>query len=81
MDNEEHREWERIAFVAGRDGVSAAQTFAGQGIGQYEAAIREADSGGNQYGAAYRESLLASIRVYRQYLEQKESPRKSPGAQ
>ena len=62
MDNEEHREWERIAFVAGRDGVSAAQTFAGQGIGQYEAAIREADSGGNQYGAAYRESLLASIK-------------------
>ncbi len=76
MDNEESREWTRIAFVADREGESAAQTFAEQGIGQYESAIREADSGGNGYGAAYRESLLASIRVYRQYLEQKkESPR------
>ncbi len=76
MDNEESREWARIAFVADRDGESAAQTFAEQGVGQYESAIREADSGGNGYGAAYRESLLASIRVYQQYLEQeKESPR------
>jgi hypothetical protein len=71
MDNEESREWSRIAFVAGRDGESAAQTFAEQGIGQYESAIREADSGGNGYGAAYRETLLASIRVYRRYLEGK----------
>lgn len=71
MDNQEAREWARITFVAGRDGELAAQNFAEQGIGQYESAIREADSGGNQYGAAYREGLLASIRVYHQYLEQK----------
>jgi len=74
MDSTERREWDRIAFVVGRDGVPAALVFAKQGVGQYESAIREADSGGNQYGAAYREGLLASIRVYRQYLEQKESP-------
>lgn len=72
MDYEESREWARIAFVADRDGESAAQTFAEQGIGQYKSAIREADSGGNGYGAAYRKGLLASIRVYRQYLEKKE---------
>lgn len=81
MDNEESREWDRMDFVEGRDGELAAQTFAEQGIGQYESAIREAYSGGNQYGAAYRESLLASIRVYRQYMEQRESPRNNPGAQ
>lgn len=75
MDNEEPREWTRIAFVADRDGEAAAQTFAEQGVSQYESAIREADSGGNGYGAAHRESLLASIRVYRQYLQQKKSPR------
>lgn len=74
MDNEESREWARIALVEGRDGKSAAQTFAEQGIGQYEAAIREADSGGNGYGAAYRKSLLTSVQVYRRYLEEKESP-------
>lgn len=81
MDNDESREWDRMDFVEGRDGELAAHTFAEQGIGQYESAIREADSGGNQYGAAYRESLLASIRVYRQYLEQRQSSHESPGAQ
>ncbi|AXS83027.1 MULTISPECIES: hypothetical protein [Marinobacter] len=70
MDTPESREWERLAFVEGRDGVATAAAFAKQGIGQYESAVREADSGGNQYGAAYRESLLASIRVYREYLLQ-----------
>ncbi|WP_273207601.1 hypothetical protein [Marinobacter subterrani] len=75
MDNEESLEWDRMDFVEGRDGEMAAQAFAEQGIGQYESAIREADSGGNQYGAAYRESLLASLRVYRQYLGQKDSSR------
>ncbi|MDL0431406.1 hypothetical protein QPM17_09715 [Marinobacter sp. TBZ242] len=72
MDLTERREWDRINFVADRDGIPAARAFAEQGVGQYESAIREADSGGNGYGAAYRESLLASIRVYRQYLEQKD---------
>lgn len=79
MDYEESREWARIAFVLSRDGESAVQSFAEQGIGQYESAIREADSGGNGYGAAYRESLLASIRVYRRYLEEKGSPGESQG--
>ncbi|MDF0749748.1 hypothetical protein NLU14_05855 [Marinobacter sp. 71-i] len=74
MNSAERREWDRIDFVVSRDGIPAARAFAEQGVGQYESAIREADSGGNGYGAAYRESLLASIRVYRQYLEQKESP-------
>lgn len=74
MDSAERREWDRIAFVASRDGVPAALAFAKQGVGQYESAIRETDSGGNQYGSAYREGLLASIRVYQQYLEQKENP-------
>ncbi|WP_152205168.1 hypothetical protein [Marinobacter changyiensis] len=74
MDSAERREWDRIAFVVNRDGVPAALAFARQGVGQYESAIRETDSGGNQYGAAYREGLLASIRVYRQYLQQNESP-------
>jgi hypothetical protein len=78
MDSAECLEWERIALMVGRDGVPAARAFAEQGIGQYESAIREADSGGNQYGAAYRESLLASVRVYRQYLEQKESAQIGP---
>lgn len=81
MDSEESREWARIAFVADRDGEPAAQAFAEQGIGQYESAIREADSGGNGYGAAFRESLLASIRVYRQYLEQKDRAPGTSGAQ
>ncbi len=76
MDFVERREWERIDFVVNRDGIPAARAFAEQGVGQYESAIREADSGGNGYGAAYRESLLASILVYRQYLEQK---KESPG--
>lgn len=81
MRNDESQEWMRIAFVADRDGVSAALAFAKQGVRQYEAAIREADSGGNQYAAVYREGLLTSIRVYRQYLAQKERPRNSPGTQ
>lgn len=81
MDFIESREWDRLAFLARRDGVAAALAFAEQGIGLYESTIREADSGGNQYGAAYRESLLVSIRVYRQYLEQKGNPRGKPGAQ
>lgn len=70
MDSPEVREWDRIAFVTGRDGVPAAIVFVQQALGQYESAIREADSGGNQYGGVYRESLLASIRVYHQYLAQ-----------
>jgi len=67
-----------MVFVQRRDGVLAALAFAEQGIGQYESAIREADSGGNQYGAAYRVPLEASIRVYRQYLEHKAIPRRIP---
>ncbi|MFO7529493.1 MAG: hypothetical protein R6W86_11905 [Marinobacter sp.] len=73
-DDPESQESERLAFVGGRDGWAAAVAFARQGIAQYESAIRESDSGGNQYGAAYRESLLASIRVYREYLQKQEPP-------
>ncbi len=72
MSDAETKEWERLAFVAGRDGVSAAVAFAQQGSRQYTAAIREADSGGNQYGTAYRDSLLTSIRVYETYIEKNE---------
>jgi|GEM_PF-1233051 hypothetical protein len=74
MDMPESQEWERLAFVENRDGMRAALVFARQGIAQYEAAIRESDSGGNQYGAAYRESLLTSIRVYREHLQKHETP-------
>ena len=74
MDTPESLEWQRLAFVENRDGMAAALTFARQGVAQYESAIRESDSGGNQYGAPYRESLLASIRVYRQYLQKNETP-------
>ncbi|MBD3657225.1 hypothetical protein [Marinobacter sp.] len=74
MDAPESREWQRLAFVENRDGMAAALAFALQGVGQYESAIQESDSGGNQYGAAYRESLLASIRVYREYLQESETP-------
>jgi hypothetical protein len=75
MKDPEAREWERLAFVAGRDGVPAAIQFARQGESQYTAALREADSGGNQYGAAYRDSLLASIRAYQAYIaENKKAP-------
>lgn len=81
MDSTQRREWDRMAFVQSRGGVQAALAFAEQGIGQYESAIREADSGGNQYGAAYRVPLEASIRVYRQYLEHKTIPRRIPGDQ
>lgn len=77
MDNPSTREWERIAFVTSRDGIPATLEFASQGIRQYQSAIREADSGGNQYGAAYRQGLLASIRVYQQYLEQSDLPEQS----
>ncbi|HTN34521.1 MAG TPA: hypothetical protein VL091_11000 [Marinobacter sp.] len=73
MKDPETREWERLAFVAGRDGVPTAVQFAKQGESQYSAALREADSGGNQYGAAYRESLQASIRVYQAYIAENES--------
>lgn len=72
MNDAETREWERLAFVAGRDGITAAMAFAQQGFGQYSAAIREADSGGNQYGAAYRDSLNASIAVYQSYITKEE---------
>jgi len=68
MRDAETREWERLAFVAGRDGVPAALAFAQQGFRQYTAAIREAESGGNQYGAAYRDSLNASLVVYQSYI-------------
>lgn len=70
MSDAETREWERLAFVAGRDGIPAAVAFAQQGFKQYTAAIREADSGGNQYGAAYRDSLTTSIAVYERYIAQ-----------
>lgn len=72
MSEAETKEWERIAFVAGRDGVSAAMAFAQQGFRQYTAAIREAESGGNQYGAAYRDSLNASLIVYKSYISKNE---------
>ncbi|WP_298448082.1 hypothetical protein [uncultured Marinobacter sp.] len=72
MSDAETRECERLAFVAGRDGVPAALAFAQQGFQQYSAAIREAESGGNQYGAAYRDSLNASIVVYQSYIEKNE---------
>ncbi|MGO1502231.1 MAG: hypothetical protein ACTHYN_13440 [Marinobacter sp.] len=68
MSDAETKEWERLAFVAGRDGVSAAVAFAQQGSRQYAAAIREAESGGNQYGAAYRDCLQTSISVYESYI-------------
>jgi len=74
MDSSEAREWDRLAFVTGRDGEPATADFARQGLGQYESALREAETGGNQYGGAYRESLLASLRVYRQYLEHYKAP-------
>ncbi|MFE8071040.1 hypothetical protein QQM79_08265 [Marinobacteraceae bacterium S3BR75-40.1] len=70
MDSAEARERTRLKFIADRDGITEALAFAHQGIGQYQAALEEADSGGNQYGAAYRAELLASIRVYQQYLDQ-----------
>lgn len=79
MKDPEAREWERLAFVAGRDGVSAAVQFARQGEGQYSSALREADSGGNQYGAAYREGLQASIRVYQAYIAENEPAPASEG--
>lgn len=79
MKDPETREWERLAFVAGRDGVPAAVQFARQGESQYQAAIREADSGGNQYGAAFRESLQASIRVYQAYIAENNSAPASEG--
>lgn len=79
MNSPERREWDRLALLAQRDGIPAALAFAEQGISVYESALREAESGGNQYGAAYRESLLISIRVYRQYLEQKRPPPSVPG--
>lgn len=72
MSDAETREWERLAFVAGRDGLAVAVAFAQQGSRQYTAAIREADSGGNQYGAAYRDSLLTSISVYQTYIAKNE---------
>lgn len=72
MSDSEARECERLAFVAGRDGVPAALAFAQQGFRQYSAAIREAESDGNQYGAAYRDSLNASIAVYQSYIEKNE---------
>lgn len=72
MSDAETREWERLAFVAGRDGVPAALAFAQQGFRQYTAAIREAESGGNQYGAAYRDSLKASLLVYQSYISKNE---------
>ncbi|GGE58222.1 hypothetical protein GCM10011533_08440 [Streptosporangium jomthongense] len=72
MNDAEAKEWERLAFVAGRDGVPAALAFAQQGFRQYTAAIREADSGGNQYGAAYRDSLEASLAVYQSYISDNE---------
>lgn len=80
MDIIECREWDRINLVVGRDGVPAALAFAEQGVGQYQSAIREADSRGHGYGAAYRENLLVSIRVYWQFLEQKQSLGKRPEA-
>jgi hypothetical protein len=73
MKDPETREWERLAFVAGRDGVPMAVQFAKQGESQYTSALREADSGGNQYGAAYRDSLQASIRVYQAYIAENDS--------
>lgn len=72
MSDAETREWERLAFVAGRDGVPTALAFAQQGFRQYTAAIREAESGGNQYGAAYRDSLKASLVVYQSYISKNE---------
>ena len=62
MSDAEAKEWERLAFVA----------FAQQGFRQYTAAIREADSGGNQYGAGYRDSLNASLTVYQTYISKNE---------
>ncbi|WP_417500830.1 hypothetical protein [Marinobacter sp.] len=72
MSDAETRECERLAFVAGRDGLPAAIAFAQQGYRQYSSAIREADSGGNQYGATYRDSLNASIAVYQSYIAKNE---------
>jgi len=80
MDSAECLEWDRIVFMIDRDGAPAAHAFAEQGISQYESAIRAADSGGNQYAAAYRNSLMSSNRVFRQYLEDNETPPKSQGA-
>src|SRR5690606_14171484 len=74
MDTPESLEWQRLAFVEIRVGMAATLTFARQGVAQYASALRESDSGGNQYGAAFRESLLASIRVYREYLQKNETP-------
>ncbi|MBQ0746348.1 MAG: hypothetical protein KBT82_11770 [Marinobacter sp.] len=72
MSDAETRECERLAFVAGRDGVPAALAFAQQGFRQYTAALREAESGGNQYGAAYADSLNASLIVYKSYISRNE---------
>lgn len=72
MDELEMKEWERIAFVIDRDGIPAALEFSRQGLGQYLSAVRVAESGGNQYGNAFRDGLLASVRVYQQYLERHE---------
>ena len=73
------REWNRIAFITDRDGAPAAVEFARRGVQIYQSAIREAESGGNQYGAAYRSGLLASISVYQSYLEQNNAGSGSAG--
>ncbi len=72
MDELEIKEWERIAFVVDRDGIPAALEFSQQGLDQYLSAVRVAESGGNQYGNAFKGGLLASVRVFQQYLERHE---------
>jgi hypothetical protein len=52
----------RLAFVAARDGLPAAEEFARRGLGLYRVALR------TPYGKAYRRTLVESCIIYRQFL-------------
>ena len=59
----EGREWQRLIFLIGRDGIAKTVTFCNETIKAYRKALKAAEDGINAYGRVYKAELLGSIAV------------------
>lgn len=81
MESEiKRRERDRLAFTEKRDGRDGAVAFAQQGVFVYRKALAQRNKNGKRcgYGQAYRQELVESCIVFRQFLRANVEVRRGP---
>jgi len=68
MKDIEEREWQRIIFLIGRDGVAKTIEFCNETIKAYRKALKAAEDGVNAYGKVYKTELVGSIVVLESFI-------------